>query len=216
MEARGLAGDGVPLPSRKQSSPEGSLPRPWPQKEGRPRLLRETLAAATLADQLPPRGCRAPRPDPGLERGAPGCRRPRAPWGPGGHRTPTLRLCSPPPRPRRSTRGTFLPRLQPAPPNASGGATRASGAVLAPPPPIPPRRGRDYPRGEAGGWWGAEAVGLRVADLLGPLTAPGGGGHSALERNGGLRRWTPGCGPSRERVEDPAAHLPADRVTGLT
>lgn len=37
-----------------------------------------------------------------------------------------------------------------------------------------------------------------------------------MERNGGLRRWTPGCGPSRERVEDPAAHLPADRVTGLT
>lgn len=107
MEARGLAGERAPLPSRKQSSPEGPLPRPGPEKEGRPRLLRETLAAATPADRLPPRGCRAPRPDPGLERGAPGCRRPRAPWGPGGHRTPALRLCRPPPRSYRSTRGTF-------------------------------------------------------------------------------------------------------------
>lgn len=143
MEARGLAGERARLPSRKQSSPEGPLPRPGPEKEGRPRLLRETLAAATPADRLPPRGCRAPRPDPGLERGAPGCRRPRAPWGPGGHRTPALRLCRPPPRSRRSTRGTFpassrrpqrVPRRHPRlrrGPSSSSPSPAAQGSRLA-------------------------------------------------------------------------------------
>lgn len=92
MEAWGRPGEGAPLPSetvRTRRSP----PRPEPGKEGRPRLLRETLEAARPGDRLPPRlGCRAPRPDPGLARGAPGFRRPRAPWGPRRRYAPTCRL----------------------------------------------------------------------------------------------------------------------------
>lgn len=53
MEARGRPGEGAPLPSetvRTRRSP----PRPEPGKEGRPRLLRETLEAARPGDSPPP------------------------------------------------------------------------------------------------------------------------------------------------------------------
>lgn len=111
-EARGLAGERARPPSG-QSSPEGVAPNALgPRRKGRPRLLRETLAAATPADRLPPRGCRAPRPDPGLRarlaaaaRGRPGSR--RAPHSPPSDSADRPRLAAPP---------ADLPRLQPAPP----------------------------------------------------------------------------------------------------
>lgn len=99
----------------------GGVPAAGPGRKGGPRLLRETLAAATRpADRLPPRGCCAPRPDPGLARGAPAFRRPVAPWGPRGR-------AHPPPA-RLPPRGT-APRQPPAP--GSSSATRRRGGVEA-------------------------------------------------------------------------------------
>ena len=52
---------------------------------------------------------------------------------------------------------------------------------------------------------------MRVAGLSGRFTVSG--AALALERNGGLKRWTPGCGPSWGGVEDPTARRPS-RPTG--
>lgn len=70
MEARGLAEEGAPLPSETVRAREAP-PRPVPGKERRPLLLRETLAVARSADQLPPRRDAArPAPIPAWQGGA--------------------------------------------------------------------------------------------------------------------------------------------------
>lgn len=133
------------------SSRPRSSPRPGPGKEGRPPRLRETLAAARPGDRLPPRGCRAPRPDPGLARGASGFFRLGASWGPHGHRPlPSADSAAPPTpappaRAPRASLPTHRPLLDP-------------GRVLAPPRPSRPRerRGSEASREERGrrrqGW----------------------------------------------------------------